>query len=203
MDTLNFTRPIDDQYAHVGLETALVKAFHQVYAEQFSQKMQDLVDYGAPHISSRTVIERFSKQDGLVVLRRPVTSDTLMRVIYANWSSLASERGLGFLEFVLKMLWTNQWQIIRLWHSVARVNQYPLFLSAEPQPNYFLTSRIMISLDATVSIAEIAELSPLIRRLVPANVVVKVNAKALNREAETKQIGVAMMGKVYNVVDLS
>lgn len=203
MDTLNFTRPIDDQYAHGGLETALAQAFHQVYAEQFSQKMQDLVDYGAPHIGSRTVIERFSKQDGLVVLRRPVTSDVLMRVIYANWSSLASERGLGFLEFVLKMLWTNQWQIIRLWHSVARVNQYPLFLSTEQQPNYFLTSRIMISLDATVSIAEIAELSPLIRRLVPANVVVKVNAKALNREAETKAIGVAMVGRVYNIVDLS
>lgn len=203
MDTLNFTRPVDDQYAHVGLETALVQAFHQVYVEQFSQKMQDLVDYGAAHIGSRTVIERFSKQDGLVVLRRPVTSDTLMRVIYANWSSLASERGLGFLEFVLKMIWANQWQIIRLWHSVARINQYPLFLSTEQQANYFLTSRIMISLDATVSIAEIAELSPIIRRLVPANIVVKVNAKALNREAETKAIGVAMVGKVYNLVDLS
>ena len=205
MGSINFTRLIDDQYAqtaHVGLETALAQAFKQVFDQQLAAKVQDLVDYGCPHIGSQTVVERFTKQDGLAVLRRPVTSDVLMRVIYANWSSLGSERGLGFLEFMLKMLWTNQWQIIRLWHSSARVQNYPLYLSETQQPSYFLTSRIIIRLDTTVDIAEATELAPIIRRLVPANIVAKVNAKALNRDA-TKTVGVGIVCKSYNVVDLS
>ena len=54
------------------------KAFKQVFADAFEQQVQDMLDYGCPHLGSRTVIERFTKQDGLVVLRRPFTSDTLM-----------------------------------------------------------------------------------------------------------------------------
>ena len=125
---INFTRPIDQQRNNrrsSGLETAMAKAFKQVFADVFQEQIQDLLDYGAPHIGSPTVVERFSKQDGLVVLRRPVTSDTLMRVIYANWSSIASERGLGFLEFVLRMLWTDQWQIKRMWHPISTYTSYP------------------------------------------------------------------------------
>lgn len=105
MDSISFTRPIDEHYVSTGLQTALAKAFKQVFAQNFEQSIQDLLDYGCPHIGSKTVVERFSKQNGLVVLRRNNTSDTLMRIIYANWSSMGNKRGLAFLEFVLRMLW--------------------------------------------------------------------------------------------------
>lgn len=203
MEPINFTHPIDVQYAFEELETALAQAVKQVFIDELSTQMQDLVDYGCPHLGSRTVIDRFTKQDGLVVLRRPVTSDTLMRVIYANWSSLGSERGLGLIEFMLRMLWPDQWQIVRLWHSIPKVSQYPRFLSSTQQANHFLTSRINISLAASVDLKEIAELSPIIRRLVPANMVVKVIAEALNVDFDTQQIQAAVIGKMYQVVDLS
>ena len=145
MGTVSFTRPIDQQVNnHQGLETALAKAFKQVFADVFEQQVQDMLDYGCPHLGSRTVIERFSKQDGLVVLRRPFTSDTLMRVIYANWSSMASERGLGFLEFVLRMLWTDQWQIKRMWHPIKTYLNYPAHITVDEKPDHFLTSRLRI-----------------------------------------------------------
>ncbi|EPQ5013206.1 hypothetical protein LXD34_003870, partial [Acinetobacter baumannii] len=116
MDSISFTRPIDEHYVSTGLQTALAKAFKQVFAQNFEQSIQDLLDYGCPHIGSKTVVERFSKQNGLVVLRRNNTSDTLMRIIYANWSSMGNKRGLAFLEFVLRMLWgKDHFQIIRLW----------------------------------------------------------------------------------------
>ena len=201
---INFTRPIDEQLNnHVGLETAMAKAFKQVFADVFQQKIQDILDYGCPHIGSPTVIERFSKQDGLVVLRRPVTSDTLMRVIYANWSSMASERGLGFLEFVLRMIWTDQWAIKRMWHPISTYTSYPQFLTEQELPNHFLTSRIQITIDESVDLAEIVELSPIIRRLVPANIVVKVHAKAMDMDLGDSELGAAVIGKSYIIQDFS
>jgi len=67
-DHLNFTQPIDAQFAHDGLETAIATAVKQVFAENLANQIQDLVDYGSPHIGSATVVERFTKQDGLAVL---------------------------------------------------------------------------------------------------------------------------------------
>ncbi len=204
MEPISFTRPIDEQpNNHIGLETAMAKAFKQVFADVFQQRIQDILDYGAPHLGSRTVVERFTKQDGLVVLRRPQTSDTLMRVIYANWSSMANKRGLGFLEFVLRMLWTDQWQIKRMWHPISTYTSYPLYLVDEEKPNHFLTSRIRISIDESVDLAELIELSPILRKLVPANIVVKVHAKALDTELGDTELGVAVVAKNYLIFDES
>ena len=204
MEPISFTRPIDEQpNNHIGLETAMAKAFKQVFADVFQQRIQDILDYGAPHLGSRTVVERFTKQDGLVVLRRPQTSDTLMRVIYANWSSMANKRGLGFLEFVLRMLWTDQWQIKRMWHPISTYLSYPRFLVDEEKPNHFLTSRIRISIDESVDLAELIELSPILRKLVPANIVVKVHAKALDTELGDTELGAAIIAKNYLIFDES
>lgn len=202
MDSLSFTAPIDQKFTATTLETALAKAVKTTFEQKLHQKMQDLLDYGTPHLGSRTVVERFTKQDGLVVLRRPVVSDTIMRVILANWLSLGSERGLGFLRFVLTMLWEKEWSIVRLWHSSVKAEEYPRFLSQTYVSGYFLTSRIHLNIKASVDLSEISELTPIIRQLVPANIVVSVIAEALNRDFE-KNIEVAMVGKVYQIQDLS
>ncbi len=200
MDTINFTLPIDRQHAHDGLERALSRAVAQVMADELQPSLQDLVDYGAPHLGSRTVVERFTKLDGLAVLRRPVTADVLMRVIYANWASLASERGLGFLQFVLQMLWPDQWQIARLWHSIPFASQYPRFLNETETETRFLTSRIRIRLDNSVDRFELSELAPVLRRLVPANVVPQV---VLDVPTVDMQLGAAVVMQSYQVADLT
>jgi hypothetical protein len=201
MDALGFTLPIAAQHAHDGLETALARAVVQVMANDLQAGLQDLVDYGAPHLGGRTVVERFTKLDGLAVLRRPVTADILMRVIYANWSSLASERGLGFLQFVLQMLWPDQWQIVRMWHSVLYASEYPRFLNELQSVDRFLTSRIRIRLDAAVERSELSELAPVLRRLVPANIVPQV---VIDSEvAEDFGLGVAVVMQSYTVNDYS
>lgn len=198
MDTLNFTAPFDGRFTQDGLETDLLTAFKAVMANEVQSGLQDLVDYGCPHMGSATVIERFTKQDGLVVLRRTDVADSLMQVIYSTWISLGSERGLNFLEFVLTMLWAGKYELIRLWHSIDRIARYPRFLSMKEQVGYFLTSRINLEISEDVELSEIVELSPSVRKLVPANIVLKVIAKELNRDMGNKQIGVAVATKAYN-----
>lgn len=198
MDVIDFVQPITRQYAHDGLELALARSIKAVVAAELGLSLRDLVDYGAPHLGSRTVVERFTKLDGLAVLRRPATADVLMRVIYANWASLASERGLGFLQFVLQMLWPDQWQITRMWHSILYANQYPRFLSDTQSGSRFLTSRIRIRLDSAVDRFELSELAPVLRRLVPANIVPQV---VLDVPTEEMQLGAAVVMQSYQVAD--
>jgi hypothetical protein len=63
MVPVSFTRPIDEQpNNHTGLETAMAKAFKQVFADVYQQRLQDVLDYGAPHLGSRTVVDRFTKK---------------------------------------------------------------------------------------------------------------------------------------------
>ena len=200
MDILNFALPIERQFAHSGHEQALASAVSQVINEQLGQSLQDLVDYGAPHLGSRTVVERFTKQDGLAVLRRPAMADILMRIIYASWSSIASERGLAFLEFVLKMLWPNQWQIVRLWHSIPYYEHYPRFLIEQELDNHFLTSRIRIKLDNQVDRSELSELSPILRRLVPAHIVPQV---VIDVPTEPMEQGCLTLMRRYQVADFT
>lgn len=168
---LNLMKPLEQSFAFDETEAQLKALYIDVFNELFADKVDDIHHYGMPHLGSATVVERFTKQDGLVVLRRPNSNDQIMRVIYANWISLGSKRGLAFLEFVLQMLIGDQWQIHRLYHDKNRVEQYPSLVTMQKLADSFLTSRIMIDLDASVDFNEILELLPTLMRLVPANIV--------------------------------
>lgn len=174
-DLLDLMSPYRQSFAYDDTEKALQSLFIDVFNELFAEQISDIHHYGMPHLGSAKVVERFTKQDGLVVLRRPTSSDLIMRVIYANWRSLASRRGLAFLEFVLQMIWSDQWKIQRLYHSKERANLYPALVTPEPTRDSFLTSRITIVLDQNVDAAEVLELAPIISKLVPANIVTSIS----------------------------
>lgn len=174
MDSVNLLKPLELSYTANELEKSMQQAFIKTYIELLGEDIADVFDYCAPHMAGMGVIERFTKQDGLVVLRRPETSETLMRIIYATWVSMGSKRGLSFLDFVLRMLWPGQYKIKRIYHSKALANQYPSRLTYSDSEENFLTSRIHVSMDMGIDMDEMAELAPTLSRLVPANIVPSV-----------------------------
>lgn len=200
---IDFTLPLAQSFSHDGLESDLKQAALTVFKDTMGGALQDLVDYGCPHIGSRTVIERFAKQDGLVVLRRNSATDKIMQTIFAAWSGLGSERGLNFLSFVLTMLWRDQWQLQRLWHSIGLVEQYPKFVQPYPDANSFLTSRVNLEIKKEIDLNEIVELVPMVRKLVPAHIVMSVSAEELNIAIIDKTVGVAIGAKMLQFVDLT
>ncbi|MCK4108912.1 hypothetical protein [Acinetobacter radioresistens] len=171
MDKLKLLEPLEFSHTANELERALQAAFIKTYIELLGDDIKDLFDYSAPHMAGPRVVERFTKQNGLVVLRRPNTSETLMRVIYATWMGLASKRGLAFLDFVLRMLWPAQYEIKRLYHSKSLAKSYPDRLTYFKTEDTFLTSRIHVTMSDDVDLKELAELAPTLTKLVPANVV--------------------------------
>lgn len=174
MDKLSLLAPLESSHTADTLESAMQQVFIKTYIEMLGDDLKDLFDYSAPHFAGPTVVERFTKQDGLVVLRRPAVSEKLMRIIYSTWTSLGSKRGLAFLDFVLRMLWPGQYQIKRLFHSKEFVTQYPARLTYSDTADNFLTSRIHVLMDLEVDIPELAELAPTLTKLVPANIVPSV-----------------------------
>ena len=88
LEAVEYSLPIDQQHAAFGLEKDLQQAVHAVFQAQLQASVQDMMDYGTAYIASKQVVERFVKQDGLVLLRRSgIDADNLVRIIYANWVS--------------------------------------------------------------------------------------------------------------------
>lgn len=194
---LDLLSPYRHSFAYDDTEKDLQNLFIDVFMELFADQIEDIHHYGMPHLGSAKVVERFTKQDGLVVLRRQTSSDLIMRVIYANWRSLASRRGLAFLEFVLQMIWSDKWEIQRLYHSKARSNKYPSLVTSTPTRDSFLTSRIMIVLEQDVDPSEVLELAPIISKLVPANIVANIAVGIELGDMDTIAVGGAYMPYMF------
>lgn len=192
MDLLS---PLAHSHTANELERALQAVYIKTFLDLFEADLMNLFDYSVPHIAGPTVVERFTKQDGLVVLRRPDTSEAVMRVIYANWKALGSKRGLAFLEFVLKMLWPGQYKIRRLYHSKIYKSNYPARLTYTQSKDTFLTSRIHVSMSPDIDLEELAELAPTLAKLVPANLVPSVAI-----ELEVKDIELNLAAGVQPVL---
>lgn len=196
-----FLANIDNSHKANELEQAMAHVFMQMVADNELVNLNDLFNYGVPWRGSNTVVERFSKLHGLAVLRRNNSlSDKLMQIILANWIALASERGLGFLQFVLNMLYPEKNTIIRLWHSKQQAQSYPDYLSEHKRGDRFLTSRIRIKLDDDVDISELSELTPTLSRLIPAHIVPEF---AVGFEAKTHQLGVAVVTQRFYVANFT
>lgn len=190
---LNLLAPYEQSFAYDQFEQDLKSLFIDVFNELYGDTVEDLHFYGMPQLGSANVVERFTKQDGLAVLRRPDSSDKLMRVIYSTWRSLASKRGFAFLEFILQMLWANQWKIQRIYHSIAMADLYPTVATVQPIEESFLTSRIMITLDSDVNFSEVSELAPTLFRLVPANIVAQISSEQPLGDFDNFGIGMVMI----------
>ncbi|RLL18990.1 hypothetical protein [Acinetobacter chengduensis] len=194
MDKLNLLEPLSYSHTYTELEQAMQQVFIKTYIDLLGDDLTNLFDYSVPHMAGGSVVERFSKKDGLVVLRRPNISEALMRVIYANWISMGSKRGLAFLDFVLRMLWPGQYKIKRLFHSKALASSYPSRLTYTESSENFLTSRIHISMDDDVDLQELTQLAPTLTKLVPANVVPSIAVEAGINDLEiTAAVGVMPM----------
>tara|TARA_B100000530_G_scaffold309310_1_gene234990 strand:- start:10317 stop:10946 length:630 start_codon:yes stop_codon:yes gene_type:complete len=207
MDNVNLTAsdflsPILHSSAANELERAMAGVFVATIQDQMIDQLNDIYNYGAPWQGGRTVVERFTKLNGLAVLRRDDDglSDKLMSIIYANWEAMASERGLGFLQFVLDMLYPNQNEIKQLWHSKALASSYPNHVREKGGAGLFLTSRVRIKIDASVNIAELSELAPTMTRLVPWHIVPEI---AVSLSTDDTGLTMAAAGTLYQVANFS
>lgn len=202
LNASDFVSPILHSHAGNQLERAMAGVFTAIIQDTQIDQLNDIYNYSVPWHGSRTVVERFTKLNGLAVLRRDDAglSDKLMSVIYSNWSAIASERGVSFLQFVLDMLYPKQNKFIRLWHSKRLASSYPRYVSEAKGLDRFLTSRVRIKISSDVDLAELSELAPTISRLVPWHIVPEV---AVGIESKDMRLVAAVAATPYLIADFS
>lgn len=198
-----FTSTVEHSHKANEIDAAVAGVFSKLVEEFELKNLRDMNSYGAPWLQScPVVLERFSKLNGLVILRQDEDglSTDIMGMILSNWQSIASERGLDFLQFVLDMLFPNKNRILRLWHSKELAGAYPLAVSEKRLPNSFLTSRVRIALTLDEGNSNITEIAPILEKLVPWNIVPEI---AVSIEFNDVDLGVAVAGLRYHVAYLS
>lgn len=194
--------PITQSHQHDEMEEAMAAVFHQLLSLMHTS-IDDHHHYGTPYLGSRQVVERFTTLNGLAVLRRRTdkVSDKIMAIILQNYLALASERGVAFLKFVLDMLYPGQSELVQLWHSKANISEYPVWVYDAPRgTERFLTSRLRIYMQDSVDAAELAEIAPVFRKLVPWHITPEI---AFRLNAKVADMGVAVTMQTMMVINFS
>lgn len=204
INDFDFTKPITQHTANADYGIAEVDMrtiFNELILQFLQTDLVDLFNYGTPQLGSGAVVEKFAKKDGLSVLRRGITTDRIMQVIYAEWIGKGGKRGLQFLEFVLTMIWGNDYRIAQVFHSIEYADVYPRFLSLEETEDSFLTSRRYITINKNIDLKEVSELAPTLQRLVPANIVPVVLSEVGNGNIDLN-VGVLCAGLAFEVITI-
>lgn len=203
LQAADFTRTVQESHKANELDEAIAGVFTKLIKEYELEGLVDMNSYGAPWLeSSPVVIERFSKLNGLVILRQDTEglSTDIMAMILSAWQGMASGRGLDFLQFVLNMLFPGNNRVLRLWHSKELANSYPVAVSEKEMPGSFLTSRVRIALTLDDDNSDISDIAPVLEKLVPWNIVPEI---AVSVNFSQVDVAVAVGGYRYHVAYLS
>lgn len=203
LQAADFTRTVQESHKANELDEAIAGVFTKLIEEYELEGLVDMNSYGTPWLeSSPVVIERFSKLNGLVILRQDTEglSTDIMAMILSAWQGMASGRGLEFLQFVLNMLFPGSNRVLRLWHSKELANSYPVAVSEKEMPGSFLTSRVRIALTLDDDNSDISDIAPVLEKLVPWNIVPEI---AVSVNFSQVDVAVAVGGYRYHVAYLS
>ncbi|MCC3307540.1 hypothetical protein [Psychrobacter sanguinis] len=203
LQATDFTRTVQESHKANELDEAISGIFTKLIKEYELENLVDMNSYGTPWLeSSPVVIERFSKLNGLVILRQDADglSTDIMAMILSSWQAMASGRGLAFLHFVLDMLFPGNNRVLRLWHSKELANSYPVAVSEKEMPGSFLTSRVRIALTLDDNNSDISDIAPVLEKLVPWHIVPEI---AVSNEFGQVDVAVAVGGYRYHVAYLS
>ena len=203
LQAADFTRTVQESHKANELDEAIAGVFTKLIEEYELEGLVDMNSYGTPWLeSSPVVIERFSKLNGLVILRQDAEglSTDIMAMILSAWQGMASGRGLEFLQFVLNMLFPGNNRVLRLWHSKELANSYPVAVSEKEMPGSFLTSRVRIALTLDDDNSDISDIAPVLEKLVPWNIVPEI---AVSVNFSQVDAAVAVGGYRYHVAYLS
>lgn len=203
LQATDFTRTLQESHKANELDEAISGIFTKLIKEYELENLVDMNSYGTPWLeSSPVVIERFSKLNGLVILRQDADglSTDIMAMILSSWQAMASGRGLAFLQFVLDMLFPGNNRVLRLWHSKELANSYPVAVSEKEMPGSFLTSRVRIALTLDDNNSDISDIAPVLEKLVPWHIVPEI---AVSNEFGQVDVAVAVGGYRYHVAYLS
>ncbi len=174
-------KPLQESFAVDATEEELKSLFIDLFRELLASDTYDVNVSGAMHLGSYDLVRRAVTADGLVLLQGD-RSEPAVRYLYRAWRARnRNGRGMFFLRMYLQLLFPNLCQVAQLWQAIDE--PYPLGLYSEldddddgtpfvPDPEkHWLTSRIEIALDLSLTTRSITTLTDIFRSILPARLV--------------------------------
>lgn len=148
-----------------AVEADLKQMVIDLFTSDIRELERELNVYGMAHLGPFSLVQRNVSGDGLALYRK---SDVeAMGYLFRAWRGRNGKRGLHFLRTYLQLLWPNAWTAEQMWQPKNK--DYPLgavprsqIKDADPHENYYLTSRVY------VSIAEESETGQTAVQVIPA-----------------------------------
>ena len=185
--------PLVNSAAYDEVEAELKQVFLDLFATYLRSTERDLNVVGVAHLGSLDLLEKMIKQDGLAVFG----DDTYaVQYLYRSWHARNPKRGMIFLKTYLQLIWPGGWIVEQMWQDKRQ--PYPTALvarssitDADPTTNYFLTSRVVVSIsDDAESGINIPRVEPALRSVLAARFLLEIQNLRQFENANNDGIGV-------------
>ena len=170
-------KPLQESFAADTIEQELKDLFCELFKQTLAPSVFDVNVTGAAHLGSFDLVRRIITTDGLSLLQGD-REEPAVRFLYRAWIARDNQsRGMHFLRAYLQTLFPNLCSVEQMWQDKDEV--YPLGLHTslddeefviDPEKMY-LTSRVEIALDLTISTRSITTLTDIFRTILPARLV--------------------------------
>lgn len=141
--------PLVNSAEYDEIETELKQIFLDLFSTYLRASERDLNVYGAAHLGSMDLLTKRIKVDGLAVFGDDANA---VEYLYRAWNFRNPKRGMIFLRTYLQLLWPNGFVVDQLWQQKGvpyptALTTRALITDPDPETNYYLTSRIRVSID--------------------------------------------------------
>lgn len=172
---------LEKSFAVDRTEEELKSLFIRIFRETLSAKTYDVNVSGAAHLGSFDLVRRSVNADGLTILQGD-REEYATRYLYRAWQARDTNgRGMHFLRTYLQLLYPGLCQVAQLWqdkdqpypkslHSTLEQDEFGNEFVPDPKKQW-LTSRVEIALDLTVTTRSITTLTNIFRAILPARLV--------------------------------
>lgn len=169
-------KALQNSYTNNDLEREIKELFIDLFKTHLGEESFNAFVLGAQHLGSYSLVQRSINEDGLVLINSDIIEATT-RYLYRTWKSGdVQKRGLHIAKMYLRLLFGDNAQVSQLQQPIDL--EYPATVYLDPfDPNegvkegYFLTSRINLDVDFSISDQPIKQVVNSIQSVIPAKYV--------------------------------
>lgn len=171
-------RPLQGSFTQNKTEAEVKQLALDLFQKTLAEKTFDVNVIGAAHLGSLDSVRKSVNWDGLALLPGTEGDEgAAMRYLYRAWQSRDVQgRGMHFLRSYLQLLFPNLCRVEQMWQEKDTAYPHGLHSAIDPEDvidpeTMYLTSRVLIALDLTVSTRSITQLTNIFRSILPARLV--------------------------------
>lgn len=169
-------KALQNSYTNNDLEREIKELFIDLFKTHLGEESFNAFVLGAQHLGSYSLVQKSINEDGLVLINSDIIEATT-RYLYRTWKSGdVQKRGIHITRMYLRLLFGDHAEVSQLQQPIEQEYPAPYFLEEyDPEiglkEGYFLTSRINLDVDFSLSDKPVKQVVNSIQSVIPAKFV--------------------------------